>query len=197
MLTVKVDTPCGKGKVILGRVQGVKGRGSQIKLQGPFSGQRILEVTTVGKEAPTFAKSQRTMLVLRALQDQTTCLALPFFKQIWLPGEQFINSMDPGLEAVSVNFTARPLNKAQHMAVSRIVSDNAKDRIVMIQGPPGSGKTTVIAASVCSITSCTANRTIWIVAQSNVAVKNVAEKLASVGFWEFRILVSKEFHFEW
>lgn len=39
--------------------------------------------------------------------------------------------------------------------------------------------------------------TIWIVAQSNVAVKNVAEKLIKVGIESFKLIVSGEFHFEW
>ncbi|KAJ7158637.1 AAA domain-containing protein [Mycena filopes] len=38
------------------------------------------------------------------------------------------------------------------------------------------------------------DRTVWLVAQSNVAVKNIAEKLASVGFWDFKLLVSKGGH---
>jgi hypothetical protein len=38
---------------------------------------------------------------------------------------------------------------------------------------------------------------IRIVAQSNVAVKNVAEKLIRVGFNGFKLLVSKDFHFDW
>ena len=39
--------------------------------------------------------------------------------------------------------------------------------------------------------------TIWVVAQSNVAVKNVAEKLVDSGFVDFKLLVSKDFHFDW
>jgi hypothetical protein len=38
---------------------------------------------------------------------------------------------------------------------------------------------------------------VWIVAQSNIAVKNVAEKLVKVGIHQFKLLVSREFHFEW
>ena len=34
-------------------------------------------------------------------------------------------------------------------------------------------------------------------AQSNIAVKNIAEKLADVGFWDFRLLVSNDFHIGW
>jgi regulator of nonsense transcripts 1 len=41
------------------------------------------------------------------------------------------------------------------------------------------------------------SNTVWVVAQSNVAVKNVAEKLAESGFLSFKLLVSKDFHFDW
>ncbi|KAI6155152.1 P-loop containing nucleoside triphosphate hydrolase protein [Pisolithus tinctorius] len=70
------------------------------------------------------------------------------------------------------------------------------DRVVLIQGPPGTGRTTVITAAVTSIISFPAasSRTIWIAAQSNVAAKNIAEKFAKMGFYDF---VSKEFHFDW
>jgi regulator of nonsense transcripts 1 len=40
-------------------------------------------------------------------------------------------------------------------------------------------------------------RGIWLMAQSNVAVKNIAEKLAKLGFLNFKLLVSFEFHHQW
>ena len=46
--------------------------------------------------------------------------------------------------------------------------------------------------------ACAASQSgIWLVAQSNVAVKNIAEKLASTGFEPWKLLVSKDFHFDW
>ena len=99
--------------------------------------------------------------------------------------------------ACEPTFTARPLNRSQVAAVKRVLSPANADRVCLIQGPPGTGKTTVIAACVQSITSVSRTRTVWLVAQSNVAVKNMAEKLADVNFWDFRILVSKDFHYEW
>ena len=78
-----------------------------------------------------------------------------------------------------------------------ILSDDDADRISVIQGPPGTGKTTVIAASVVSMMASANDRTMWLIAQSNVAVKNIAEKLAEVGFWNFKVLVSTGFHFDW
>jgi Ni2+-binding GTPase involved in maturation of urease and hydrogenase len=65
------------------------------------------------------------------------------------------------------------------------------------QGPPGTGKTTVIAAVVHSKIAEHSSNTIWIAAQSNVAVKNVAEKLVDSGFLDFKLLVSKDFNFDW
>ena len=40
-------------------------------------------------------------------------------------------------------------------------------------------------------------RGIWLVAQSNVAVKNIAEKLLDSEFLPWRLLVSKDFIYEW
>lgn len=55
----------------------------------------------------------------------------------------------------------------------------------------------MIAAAVQSKIAEHPSNTVWVIAQSNVAVKNVAEKLADCGFLDFKILVSKDFHFGW
>lgn len=92
--------------------------------------------------------------------------------------------------------------------------DGGTDRITMIIGPPGTGmnralqsnnpflpklpgKTTVIAATVISLINGTTEDFVWIIAQSNIAVKNIAEKLLDCEFTDFRLLVSKEFITEW
>lgn len=59
------------------------------------------------------------------------------------------------------------------------------------------GKTTVIAAIVDTIIGVTKEETVWVIAQSNIAVKNIAEKLYSCDFKDFRILVSGEFINDW
>jgi len=55
----------------------------------------------------------------------------------------------------------------------------------------------VIAAAVHSKIAENSSNTVWIAAHSNVAVKNVAEKLVDSGFVDFRLLVSRDFHFDW
>ena len=68
----------------------------------------------------------------------------------------------------------------------------------MLTGPPGTGKTTVVAASVTSMASSFVDESgVWLVAHSNIAVKKIAEKLVDVGFHDFKLLVSFEFHFDW
>lgn len=107
----------------------------------------------------------------------------------------------PTEDASSAPFVYNPsgtLNHSQYEAVERILSHADRDRVLLIQGPPGTGKTTVIAASVDSIVRTGhKDRTVWLVAHSNVAVKNIAEKLDKVGFREFKLLVSRDFHYDW
>ncbi|KAF9054003.1 hypothetical protein BJ165DRAFT_1337423, partial [Panaeolus papilionaceus] len=61
-------------------------------------------------------------------------------------------------------------------------------------GPPGTGKTTTISASAKVWHAH--RRPTWIVAHSNVAVENIAASLYKHGV-EFKLIVSKDFHFEW
>ncbi|KAG2074298.1 hypothetical protein BDR04DRAFT_202613 [Suillus decipiens] len=69
-------------------------------------------------------------------------------------------------------------------------------RLTVIQGPPGTGKTTVIASFV-QMALAGGLSGIWLIAQSNVAVKNIAEKLADFGLTNWKLLVSKEFFEYW
>ena len=59
-------------------------------------------------------------------------------------------------------------------------------------GPPGTGKTSTIAAAL------EGRKATWVIAQSNVGVKNIARTLAKEKYKiDFKILVSKEFYVEW
>jgi regulator of nonsense transcripts 1 len=144
-----------------------------------------IKLTTVGREPLSQAEEQRIDIVLRALQKTSTIADKAFFQAIWIP-EETPSWPTSSIFSVPVHFS-RPLNNSQKMAVAALLSTKP---ITIIQGPPGTGKTTVIAAAVTSI-SASSTRTMWLVAQSNVAVKNIAEKLASVDFLKFKLLVSK------
>ncbi|KAJ7285111.1 hypothetical protein C8J57DRAFT_1497964 [Mycena rebaudengoi] len=176
---VEIQTMKNGQRVTLpGTITRVDGRAAQIthkaKLQdGP------IKVTTVGKEAPTNAEAERADIILSVLQGKYS-LEIPFFQAIWLPRENPAWRAVPSTSrsVLPIRFQ-RPLNDSQKRA--------------------GTGKTTVIAAAVTSMDAIKDRRgkSMWLVAQSNVAVKNIAEKLASVGFFDFKLLVSKDFHYDW
>ncbi|KAG2340869.1 hypothetical protein BDR05DRAFT_1032769 [Suillus weaverae] len=197
---IRIETLNGnKRSTITGHVGRINGKQAHINVQGGANTSgKVLSVTTFGKEELTAAESVREDVVLKALQGTITLTSHPFFCSIWAPS---LNIPWPPLDAhtaSSVYYPNGQLNHSQYLAVERIISQADSDRVMLIQGPPGTGKTTVIAASVNSmINTGPMERTVWLVAQSNVAVKNIAEKLDKIGFRDFKLLVSKDFHHDW
>ncbi|KAG2110823.1 P-loop containing nucleoside triphosphate hydrolase protein [Suillus discolor] len=197
---IHIETLNGdKRSTITGRAGRINGKQAHINVQGVANPSgKVLSVTTFGKEDLTAAESHREDVVLKALQGTITLTDHPFFCSIWAPS---LSISWPPLNASTASFVYYPnseLNDSQYSAVERIISQANSDRVLLIRGPPGTGKTTVIAASVNSmIHSGPMERTVWLVAQSNVAVKNIAEKLDKVGFRNFKLLVSKDFHYDW
>ncbi|THH07370.1 hypothetical protein EW145_g3424 [Phellinidium pouzarii] len=86
------------------------------------------------------------------------------------------------------------LNQSQSDAVEDML--NLNRQISIIKGPPGTGKTTVIAAFVANILSGS-DKTVWIAAQNNVAVKNIGEKLLTARITDWVLLVSAEYLVGW
>ncbi|KAG0706770.1 hypothetical protein DFH29DRAFT_117731 [Suillus ampliporus] len=199
---IHIETLVGDTKsTVTGQAKKVNGRQARINVKGSVQASgKVLSVTTFGKEDLTYAESYKEDVVLKALQGTITLTERPFFCSIWAPSLNI--SWPPPTQSTSstpfVYFPSGTLNPSQYEAVERILSPADKDRVMLIQGPPGTGKTTVIAASVDSIIRTGhMNSTVWLVAQSNVAVKNIAEKLDKVGFRDFKLLVSKDFHYDW
>lgn len=186
-----------------GRTTRQAGKAAQISLNKsvPANGQ-IKNVYTIGREELTHAESERELVALQVLQCRSAFFSKTLVRRIFVgcSGKtlQTRSAKRRAPPAPPILFPGRPLNASQTAAVRRILSKSSDDRVCLVHGPPGTGKTTVIAASVTSLMAAPADGVgIWLVAQSNVAVKNIAEKLASVGFADFKILVSKDFHFEW
>lgn len=63
----------------------------------------------------------------------------------------------------------------------------------------GTGKTSVLVAQTEQLLELFSDSTVWLVAQSNVAVKNIAEKLlkTKIAEGQWKIIVSNEFHDDW
>ncbi|KAF5342579.1 hypothetical protein D9611_001793 [Ephemerocybe angulata] len=169
----------------------------------------LLTVETTGKDDPTLSESKRSATILRVLQGELTILSdNPWVRNIWFPSDgddkHLLNwpaewdtppPMSPK-PAPSKKYDIPKLNGSQQRAVNSMLSDKAAHRLVIVQGPPGTGKTSVIGAYVVMATQM-GRSGIWLIAQSNVAVKNIALKLLSVGFKDWKILVARDFHNGW
>ncbi|KAI6102418.1 hypothetical protein EDD17DRAFT_1467016 [Pisolithus thermaeus] len=189
-----------RGAQVFGHAIHVEGRQAQIEFLGSLRGDAVESVTTFGKPHLTSAEAYRENVVLAILQGDSTLLSHAFVKAIWFPKHLIWWSPSKHPEfKIPIRCANLKVNPSQGRAIEKILSSSDADRVVLIQGPPGTGKTTVITAAVTSIISFPAarSRTVWIAAQSNVAVKNIAEKFAKINFYDFALLVSKEFHFDW
>ncbi|KAI6123262.1 hypothetical protein EV401DRAFT_1288005 [Pisolithus croceorrhizus] len=188
------------GVQVPGRAIHVKGRKAQVEVLGSLHGDEIKSVTTIGKADLTSAETARENAIFAILKGESTLLSHPFVKAIWFPGHLiwWLPSGYPKLKT-PICCANLEVNPSQERAIEKILSVSDADRLALIQGPPGTGKTTVITAAVTSMVSCpdAGGRTVWIAAQSNVAVKNIAEKFAKLEFYDFVLLVSEEFHFDW
>ncbi|PCH42406.1 nucleoside triphosphate hydrolase protein [Wolfiporia cocos MD-104 SS10] len=180
-----------------GRVEYSHGKTARVTVNAVVPAtSTIRSIYTIGKDAPTPAEWQRLLVSLYVLQRKVSLREHAISRKIFVPSSADLASPitsvnPPCTAAVTVPF---PLNQSQLKAARKILSND----VSLIYGPPGTGKTTVIAAVVMALApTLTDKEGIWLVAHSNVAVKNIAEKLARVGFLDFKLLVSEDFHYEW
>lgn len=181
-------------------VRNLHGRTARIDTEHNVEGREISTLTSEGRGAPTRAESVRSLALLRILQGTLPLLDNHWMKAIWLPGavqwpESFTTSNSSSPVEI-VEHPDAPLNDSQRSALTQMLSLSLSDCITLIQGPPGTGKTTVIASYIHNAIR-SGRSGIWLLAQSNVAVKNIAEKLAKFEFLHFKLIVSQSFHFEW
>ncbi|KAK0433858.1 P-loop containing nucleoside triphosphate hydrolase protein [Armillaria borealis] len=165
------------------------GKRTNINVSGPFRG-KVTGVKVFGRERATNAEKARDMFLLRALQGECHIRQSKFVRMLWFPSNEDKKELvASGAQTSSV--LVGKLNGSQREVVSAMISTRP---LILVHGPPGTGKTSTISAAA-EIWGQSGLPT-WITAHSNVAVKNIAEKLASYDV-DFKIIVSKEFYVEW
>ncbi|KAG2128080.1 hypothetical protein BD769DRAFT_732626 [Suillus cothurnatus] len=205
---IDVNGRAGRGFTVDGQVARSQGRTAKLATTNSLSfvGKIIGSIKIVGRDDPTQAEVQRAQKVLEILQGlinlehDNPWVQLIFFSS---PNDNFRwpsawteEANDADVVKFRADRVSRPLNPSQTEAVKQMLQQSNDERLTVIQGPPGTGKTTVIASFVQTALDGGLSG-IWLIAQSNVAVKNIAEKLDDVGLTKWKLLVSKEFFEYW
>ncbi|TFK29531.1 hypothetical protein FA15DRAFT_582319 [Coprinopsis marcescibilis] len=171
-------------------MQGKKTTLGAVQLSGGIASIRV-----VGRQELTSSERALEHLLLTTLQGLKSFQQSPFIRLFWFPTWK---RFKPPPESFRLNSSAyntvmdvANLNVSQKKVIDTLVSS---ERAVIVHGPPGTGKTTTIAtiSRIWDLHDCP----VWIVAHSNVAVKNIANALGKRNV-DFRLIVSKEFHEEW
>ncbi|CAE6470205.1 unnamed protein product [Rhizoctonia solani] len=89
------------------------------------------------------------------------------------------------------------INPSQLKVIGRVTAPNVKGRTraTLVHGPPGTGKTSTITAAAIRLVD--SGEYVWIVAQSNVGISNVARKLRDIDFEDFILIVADEYYSWW
>jgi primosomal protein N' len=186
---------------VTGEAVTVRGSVARIGVEHNLEDQVITSITSIGRVASTWTETKCNHAILRMLQRSLAIFDNHWIKAIWCPSqpicwpEYFSPPPDDPATEISEHPDA-PLNNSQSSAIAAMLSQSFNTCISLVQGPPGTGKTTVVATYVISAIKA-GQRGIWLMAQSNFAVKAIAEKLAKLGFLSFKLLISRSFYSQW
>ncbi|KDQ17077.1 hypothetical protein BOTBODRAFT_224637 [Botryobasidium botryosum FD-172 SS1] len=186
------------GHEIEGRAVSTAGRDTNVKISRNVSALGpVRDIQVVGREDPTPADTARTKFLLGFLHGSLDIEESEFIRQIYFPTKDDKavaqrNRSPPSRGALFGAIDPR-LNNAQASAARALLSPDSHE-MVLVQGPPGTGKTRTIAAVIKAWEAY--SMPAWVVAQSNVGVKRIAETLLEHQC-KFLLIVSKEFHFGW
>ncbi|KAM5545183.1 hypothetical protein V8D89_001294 [Ganoderma adspersum] len=185
---------------------GAKGKLTSLKLlTGKLNAKTVKRVRVIGREEATVSERCCDEHVLLLLQGKRSLLTSPFVRTLWFPGDPVPDTADTESTASSGTKVEGDmsafgmLNVPQRKVSLAMIGDDQP--LVIAHGPPGTGKTTTIACALRYWESC--GQPVWVIARSNVGVKNIARSLfdnnrkAGKPSVNFKLIVSMEFHFEW
>ncbi|CAA7262308.1 unnamed protein product [Cyclocybe aegerita] len=166
------------GREYTGNAKGAKGKRTTIRMHDKSRNIGALStVKVLGRQEPTNPEKARDELLFLLLTSRKDLRNSAFVRSLWFPSWKDMHEPPDTVDEV--------------YAGSAMVGERS---VVVAHGPPGTGKTTTIAAASRIWDLC--RFPVWIVAHSNVAVKNIAETLFKKDV-DFKLVVSKEFYVEW
>ncbi|KAG1876597.1 P-loop containing nucleoside triphosphate hydrolase protein [Suillus subalutaceus] len=189
---------CRRGFTVDGQVTRSQGRIAKLATTNSLSfvGKTVGSIKIVGRDDPTQAETQRAQKVLEILQGlmdlqhDNPWVQLVFFSSprddFQWPSAWTEEANDAGMVRFHADRVTRPLNPSQTKAVKQMLQQSNDGRL-----------TTTVIASFVQTALAGGLSGIWLIAQSNVAVKNIAEKLTDFGLTNWKLLVSTEFFDDW
>ena len=210
------------GGKVKARTTGAKGKETTLKLIGKGKlPDKVKKVCVVGREDPTNAELARDGFVRCVLQGEGAMNESQFVKMLWFsPAGKgkggyrkkktkmaveddvqittpLFKKLNPSQQAV----VRAMIGKAQPLVVAhgaRGVSVETATHLTPLSfcllGASGTGKTSTIAVALDHWARH--RERAWVIAHSNVGVKNIAESLVKRKI-DFKIIVSQDFYYEW
>ncbi|KAI1784393.1 P-loop containing nucleoside triphosphate hydrolase protein [Ganoderma leucocontextum] len=179
---------------------GAKGKETTLKLLKGKLPDKVKKVCVVGREEPTSAEGARDGFVLSVLQGVQSMDDSRFVRMLWFPqskpkaGHLKKTKANAGVEQdLQITTPSFQNLNASQQAVVRAMAGKLES-LVKVRGPPGTGKTSTIAAALEYWEKH--REPAWVIAHSNVGVKNIAESLVKRNI-DFKIIVSQDFYYEW
>ena len=136
---MRMEGPNGS-YTVKGKAGSVNGRQSSVAVTGHFEGKVIQTISTIGQEGHTGAEAHRAATILRILQGSKELLDdNPWIQNIWFASDTLVwpPTFTSNKHPKHNGQIERPLNDSQLTAVRAMLSFEDKNRIVLVQGPPG------------------------------------------------------------
>ncbi|KAL5478689.1 hypothetical protein ACEPAI_1966 [Sanghuangporus weigelae] len=174
-----------------GTARRANGKLTQVATRSDLGSISLKAIFVVGKDEFSHAERAREAFLLQLLQGKHDLHEPEYhlIQKLYFPNPN-VDERIPGKVTGAIK-TGR-LNQSQADVVEAMVYSEVP--FVIVHGPPGTGKTSTISASLQQWIK--ERDMVWVVAQSNVAVKNIAERLSKDSV-PYKLLVSKEFYHEW
>jgi len=153
----------------------------------------VVSLVMLGPEDPSLADSIKVETILNILKGSSEVINGAIPKCLWFNDEVPEEVVPPHPEFLDE--FGDGMNERQREALKLMLSESRTIQLPIIIGPPGTGKTTVISAFTRALAA--SNCPVWVVAQSNVGVKNIASRLMKDDFMDWRLLISKDFYNGW
>lgn len=140
-------------------------------------------LSVVSKITPTLRQMEAVSLLEKSAFAQ--CVARPNISNFWC------RKGSPMKSAFRNRFSDE-----QHEVISSAVAavnvPGSEVRIVLLHGPPGTGKTHTIVGIVTELLCCNSKQTMLIVAPSNAAVDEIGRRLLTHRQWQYRLKAPSE-----